>query len=131
MAKRLSDKQYAAIHYLALPKRGGLTYEQVAEEVGISDRSLRDWRKDDDFNEELKRQIMRNTLDRMPEVMASIPDHIIQDGNAAMFRTLLQAHSMLTDKVEMNTVSNNATDVDAMKAEIERMQRMRGRKAEE
>jgi len=125
MAKKLSEKQYAAIHYLALPKRGGLTYEQVAKEVGISDRQMRDWRKDDDFNEELKRQIMRNTLDRLPEVMASIPDHIIKDGNAAMFRTLLQSHGMLTEKVDVNTTNNGSTDVDSMKAEIERMRKAR------
>lgn len=122
MAKKLSEKQYAAIQYLALPKRGGMTYEQIAEEVGISDRQMRDWRKDDDFNDELKRQIMRNTLERLPDVMASIPDHIINDGNAAMFRTLLQAHGMLTEKVDMNTNNTGSnSDIDSMKAEIARM----------
>ena len=121
MAKRLNDKQYAAIHYLALPKRGGLTYEQVAEEVGISAFTLQKWRKDDAFNDELKRQIMRNTVDRLPDVMASIPDHIIKDGNAAMFRTLLQAHSLLTDKIEVETKDTGAADMDAMRAEIERI----------
>lgn len=126
MAKKLSEKQYAAIHYLSLPKRGGMTYEQIAEEVGISDRQMRDWRKDDDFNAELKSQIMRNTIDRLPDIMASIPDHIIEQGNAAMFRTLLQAHGMLTEKVDMNTSTNGgSTDVDSMKAEIERMRAMR------
>lgn len=122
MAKKLSELQIAAIEFLALPKRGGLTYEQIAEKVGVTDRTLRDWRKEDAFNEELKRQVVRNTLDRLPEVMASVPDHIINDGNAAMLRTLLQAHGMLTDKVEMETKgSGGAADIDAMKAEIERM----------
>jgi transcriptional regulator with XRE-family HTH domain len=91
MAKKLSELQIAAIEFLALPKRGGLTYEQVAEKVGITDRTLRDWRKDDAFNEELKRQVVRNTLDRLPEIMASTADH-----TAAMFRThgtdITQAH---------------------------------------
>jgi hypothetical protein len=122
MAKKLSELQIAAIEFLALPKRGGLTYEQVAEKVGITDRTLRDWRKDDAFNEELKRQVVRNTLDRLPEIMASTADHIINDGNAAMFRTLLQAHGMLTDKVEIDSKGNgSAADIDTMKAEIERM----------
>lgn len=125
MAKKLSEKQYAAIEYLSLPKRGGMTYEQIAEEVGITDRTLRDWRKEDAFNEELKRQVVRNTLDRLPEIMASTADHIINDGNAAMFRTLLQAHGMLTERVEVDNKSAGATDVDAMKAEIERMRAKR------
>lgn len=119
MAK-LNDKQYAAIAILSQPKRGGLTYEQVAEKVGVHRDTLLQWRKSDIFNDELKRQIMRDTIDRLPEVMASVPDHIINDGNAAMFRTLLQAHSLLTEKVEV-TDSGKSADIDAIRADIERM----------
>jgi len=119
MAK-LNDKQYAAIAILSQPKRGGLTYDQVAEQVGVSRTTLAEWRKRDDFNDELKRQIMRDTIERLPEVMASIPDHIINDGNAAMFRTLLQAQGLLTEKVEVATQSTG-NDIDAIKADIERM----------
>lgn len=119
MAK-LNDKQYAAIAILSQPKRGGLTYDQVAEQVGVSRTTLAEWRKRDDFNDELKRQIMRDTIERLPEVMASIPDHIINDGNAAMFRTLLQAQGLLTEKVEVATQSAG-NDIDAIKADIERM----------
>lgn len=118
MAK-LNEKQYAAIEYLALPKRGGKTYEEIAEEVGVHRDTLLKWRNDDEFNEELKRKIMRSTLDRMPEIFDSIPDHIINDGNAALFRTLLQAHSMLTERHEIETKDSNA-NADAVKAEIER-----------
>lgn len=117
MAK-LNEKQYAAIAILSQPKRGGLTYDQVAEQVGISRTTLTEWRKRDDFNDELKREIMRSTIDRLPEVMASIPDHIINDGNAAMFRTLLQAQGLLTDKVEVTT-QGNTEDIDAIKAKLD------------
>lgn len=119
MAK-LNDKQYAAIAILSQPKRAGLTYDQVAEQVGVSRTTLAEWRKRDDFNDELKRQIMRDTIERLPEVMASIPDHIINDGNAAMLRTLLQAQGLLTEKVEV-TAQANGNDIDAIKADIERM----------
>lgn len=117
MAK-LSDKQYAAIAYLSLPKRGGLTYEEVAAEVGVDVKTLREWRKKDAFNDELKREIVRVTLDRLPDIMASIPDHVINDGNAALFRTLLQAHGMLTDKVEVESKGTGAVDVDAIRARM-------------
>lgn len=116
MAK-LNDKQYAAIAILSQPKRGGLTYEQVAERVGVERTTLYHWRKDDLFNDELKRQIMRDTIDRLPEVMAAVPDLIINEGNAAMFRTLLQAQGLLTDKVEVST-QGNTEDIDAMKAKL-------------
>ncbi|QIG62613.1 HTH domain-containing protein [Sporosarcina phage Lietuvens] len=122
MAKKLTDKQYAAITLLSLPKRGGLTYEQVAEQVGVTRKTLAEWRRKDEFNDELKREIVRTTLDSMPDIMASIPAHIINDGNAALFRTLLQAHGMLTDKVEVET-KGSGSDVDAIKARLEDMRR--------
>ncbi|MBS4162021.1 hypothetical protein GWP49_33720, partial [Klebsiella pneumoniae] len=100
-------------------------FDQIAEEVGVSRQTLYEWRKNDSFNDELKRQIMRNTLDRLPEVMDFIPDHIINDGNAAMFRTLLQAHSMLTDNVVVENKNGSDTDIDEMKAQIERMRALR------
>lgn len=121
MSRKLSEKQIAAITLLSLPKRGGMTYEEIAEKVGIARSTLQEWRKDDAFNEELKRQIVRNTLDDLPEIMSSIPKHIINDGNAALFRTLLQAHGMLTDKVEVDTKNTSGNDIADMKAQIERM----------
>lgn len=119
MAK-LNELQLTAITILSQPKRGGLTYKQVAETVGVSEQTLHTWRKKDDFNDELKREIVRSTLDRLPEVMSSIPDHIINDGNAALFRTLLQAHGLLTERVEVAS-KDASTDVDALRADIERL----------
>ncbi|MFD2704645.1 phBC6A51 family helix-turn-helix protein [Salibacterium lacus] len=118
MAKQLSDLQYAAIALLAMPQRGGRTYPEVAAEVGVDERTLRRWRNDDDFNAELKRKIMNDTTDRLPEVMASIPDHIITDGNAAMFRTLLQAHGLLTEKHEVETKDSGSTDIASIRDKI-------------
>lgn len=117
MAK-LSEMQYAAIAILSLPKRGGLTYEQVAEQVGVDVRTIHRWRQDDRFNDELKRKIMRDTLDRLPEVQASIPDHIINDGNAAMYRTMMQSLGLLTDKVEVETTQKGAVDIEAIRAKL-------------
>lgn len=119
MAK-LTDKQMRAIAILSLPKRGGLTLDEVAEQVGVSRQALYEWRQQEDFNDILMRKIMRDTIDRLPEVQASIPDHIINEGNAALYRTMLQSLGLLTEKVEVST-DNKANDVDAIKAEIERL----------
>lgn len=117
---RLNEKQIAAIEFLAVPNRGGLTFKQIAEKVGVDESTIHRWRNDDTFYNALNRRIIRNTSDRLPEVLASVPDHIIKDGNAAMLRTLLQAHGLLTDKVEVDTKASGS-DTDAIKAEIERM----------
>lgn len=118
--RRLNEKQIAAIALLSAPKRGGLTYKQIAEEVGVAEKTIHEWRKLDHFNEEIKKQVLRNSVDRLPEIFDSIPDHITKEGNAAMFRTFLQSLGMLTEKVE---VENKAvdSDVNSIKAEIERM----------
>lgn len=121
--RRLNEKQIAAIEYLALPNKGGLTDAEIAEEIGIDRSTLYRWKNDDVFYRELTRKIIRNTTERLPEIMASIPDHIINDGNAALFRTLLQAHGLLTEKVEVESKGNDGADIDAMKAEIERFKR--------
>jgi transcriptional regulator with XRE-family HTH domain len=120
MAKKLTEKQIAAIEYLSLPNRGGLAYEQIADELGVDISTLYRWRNDDTFHSALTRKIIRNTADRLPDVLESVPDHIIKDGNAAMLRTLLQAHGLLTDKVEVDSKNNRDSDIDDMKAQIER-----------
>lgn len=119
MSKKLSELQVAAIEYLSVPKRGGLTYAEIAEQVGVSERTLLRWRDDDTFHNALNRKIVRSLSDRLPEVVESIADHIIIDGNAALYRTTLQALGLLTEKVEVDT-KGSGVDTGAMKAEIER-----------
>lgn len=118
--RRLNEKQIAAIALLSAPKRGGLTYKQIAEEVGVAEKTIHEWRKLDHFNEEIKKQVLRNSVDRLPEIFDSIPDHITKEGNAAMFRTFLQSLGMLTEKVEVNDGSKT-TDIDEMKARLAEM----------
>lgn len=119
MAK-LNDKQYAAIAILALPKRGNLTYKQVAERVGVAESTIHEWRKQDAFNDAMKTQVLRNAVEHLPDMFASIPKHVIDDGNAALFRTYIQALGMLTERLEVNT-KGEGVNMDDMKAEIARM----------
>lgn len=122
MAKRnLNEKQLAAIAILSMPNRGGLTYKQVAERVGVSEQTIHNWRKLDDFNNEIKTQVLRNAVEHLPDMYASIPKHVIDEGNAALFRTYIQSLGMLTEKVEVNSSSDSGANVDAIKAEIERI----------
>lgn len=120
MSKKLNEKQIAAIAILSQPKRGGLTYEQIAEEVGVARSTLFEWKKNDDFHNALKAEIVRTTSDRLPEVFSSMIENIIETGNAAAFRTLVQLHGLLTEKVEVNG-NESKTDMSDIKAEIERL----------
>lgn len=122
MSNRLNEKQVAAIAILSQPKRT-MTYEEIAKEVGVAKSTLFEWKKQDAFDKALNKEIVRVTKDRLPDVFDSIIDNIKQTGNAAAFRTLIQAHGMLTDKLEIESKQNPATDMEQIKREIEKYQR--------
>jgi len=117
--KRIETHHAIAIKYLALPKRGGKTMEEIATEAGVSRRAVYDWLKDPLFDRELKKEIVRQTTARLPEVMESLTDAVISEHNAAAAKLLLQVNGMLTDKVEVETKNGDVTDIDSLKARIQ------------
>jgi transposase-like protein len=120
----LKPEQLEAVKYLAQPKQGGLSHEQIAEKVGVTRQTLYRWRQDLKFNDEIKREINRNTLTHIPDVMNTLIKKAIEGDNKAS-ELLLKAQSMLNNVVEIedrkNPQKEQSTDIDAMKAEIERM----------
>ncbi|MGG1644149.1 phBC6A51 family helix-turn-helix protein [Paenibacillus sp. NRS-1782] len=117
----LEMKHYTAIRYLSLPPSERPTLAEIAEECGVTPSALYQWRQDSIFEAELKRQIVRNNVDDLPELIALIPKIAITEKNAAMAKLALQVHGMLSDKVEVSTTTNSGggTDIAALKARIE------------
>ncbi|MGG2024231.1 phBC6A51 family helix-turn-helix protein [Gottfriedia sp. S16(2024)] len=117
--KRLNAEHHIAIKYLSQPKKGGLTIEEIAEKAGVSRATIFNWRKEPLFERELKREMIRQSQDRLPELIESLAEIAIRDGNAAMAKLALQINGMLTDKVEVETkVTTNEVDIDALDDEI-------------
>jgi hypothetical protein len=116
--KHLTPEQTIAIKWLAQPKHGGKTHEEIAEICGVHRTTLFNWKKSDLFLRELKKEMVRSTLNRMPEVLESIPDHIIKEGNAAMLKTFLQMNDMLTE-THVVTDGNDKGDIDDLRSKIE------------
>ncbi|MCM3784328.1 phBC6A51 family helix-turn-helix protein [Neobacillus mesonae] len=123
MARQLTQEQYDAIAWLAQPKRGGKTHAEIAEIVGVDRSTLFEWKKNPVFEAELKRQMIRNSQDKLPELIESLADIAIRDGNAAMAKLALQINGMLTDKVEVETKATESTDVDALMSRIEALKK--------
>jgi transposase-like protein len=129
--KNLKPEQIEAIKYLAQPKQGGLTHEQIAEKVGVSRQTLFNWRQSVHFTDEIKREINRNTMHRIPDVIDSLLTQATKENqpSAKAAELLLKTVSMLNDQLTIEDRSkkdeNKATDIDAMKAEIERMKHLR------
>lgn len=117
--RRLNTEHLIAISYLAQPRKGGKTFEEIAQECGITRRTLQEWRKDPLFERELKAEMVRRSQDQMPELIESLAQIAIRDGNAAMAKLALQINGMLTDRVSIETGTSDSTiDYDALDAEI-------------
>lgn len=123
--KQLHASHYLAITELAKPSGQRKTVDEIAVLCGVHRSTIFEWKKDPTFERELKRQIVRGTIGRLPDVFEAIPDIIIKDGNAAMFKALLQAHDMLTDKVEVNTSDNSGNNIDraALQARLDKLKK--------
>jgi transcriptional regulator with XRE-family HTH domain len=126
MGKQLKPEQYIAIQYLAMPKYGGKTLQQIADECGVHRNTLLKWRKDRYFEEEWKREMKRKSQERLPEVIEAMADFAIREGNAAMCKLLLQLNGLLTDKVEVShtqKADDYEIDYDELDREIEEFEK--------
>lgn len=118
MAKQLTASQHIAIEWLSIPNKGGKTYEEIAGICGVHLNTLKQWRKDKAFDAELKRAIIRNNSDKLPELVESLAEIAMRDGNAAMAKLALQVNDMLTDRVEVDSKDSGGTDIEALKQRI-------------
>lgn len=117
--RRLNEKQLMAVEYLSTPNRAGMTFKEIAEEVGVAEQTLHRWRKDDAFYNAVNKAIIRKSQDRLPDMVDAAIDGVIDEKNAALFRTIMQAHGLLTDKIEVDAGSTAKADVDEMRKKIE------------
>ncbi|AWB45286.1 hypothetical protein DCC85_14330 [Paenibacillus sp. CAA11] len=130
MAKTLTSGQLIAIEWLAKPRKGGKTYEEIAEICGVTARTLENWRKDATFDAEFKRAIVRENSAKLPELVDSLSTIAMRDGNAAMAKLALQVSGMLTDRIEVDTKDSEGTDVEALKQRISAMRQTKGEASE-
>ncbi|WP_145412496.1 phBC6A51 family helix-turn-helix protein [Paenibacillus xylanexedens] len=130
MAKQLTQEQHDAIAWMAQPKRGGKTYDELAEIIGVHRSTLFEWKKNPVFEAELKRQMVRNSQDKLPELIDSLSTIAIRDGNAAMAKLALQINGLLTDKVEVETKDDGSRDLDALMQRLSTIKRVKSDEAD-
>lgn len=68
---QFDERQRLAIQLLALPGKGGLSYEQIAEQVDVSIRQFYRWCHNEDFKDAVVQTAMANLKDELPEVFAA------------------------------------------------------------
>lgn len=97
----LKPEQYITIQYLAQPRNGGLTQEEIAEKCGVSRQTLYKWRQSEEFQNELRKEIRRNAMDKLPEVIDAMVESAVKLKSAAAAKLILQATGMLVEKIEI------------------------------
>ncbi|MFB6362489.1 phBC6A51 family helix-turn-helix protein [Paenibacillus elgii] len=118
----LKPEQYTAIEWLSQIKHGGKTKEEIAQLCGVSRQTLHRWERDDEFQDELRKEIARGAMNRLPEVINAMVDSAITLKSAAAAKLIFQSCSMLVDEVrieETRRKSTEPTDIEALKAKLE------------
>lgn len=119
---KFSGQQAMAIEFMALPGRGGLSYEEIAEKVGISSRQFYRWRQEPEFKDAVVQMALINIKDDLPDVFqANIKN--AKKGNAKHIELIYKLMGMLVDMKEVE-VTKKGEDNDAIKDDIKRMRQM-------
>lgn len=124
MANKKPDELRAdAVYLLNTPKEDGemRTNKEVAEELGITTRTLFNWRKDQKFAQMVMDAGFRNTIiDKIPLIVNAMLQSAVNDGNAAAGRVLLQAAGQLDSKQTIE-VTHKRQDSDELRKAIEEL----------
>lgn len=118
----LNAGQWVAIEWLAQVKNGGKTQDEIAELCGVTRKTLWQWRRDDEFQQELKREMVRHTGDRLPDILNAMADSAITHKSAAAAKLILQANDILVDQVRIEAKVKEAVDVETLRARIAALQ---------
>lgn len=90
----LSNQQIAAIELLADPS---MTQKDVAAQIGVHQNSITNWKKNAEFQTELRKQVVRASRNGAPKVLAAMERGAMK-GNAAAAKLYLQAVGYLDNR---------------------------------
>jgi len=120
----LRPEQQLAIHYLAQPKQGGLTKEEIAKECGVSRQSLHNWEQSEDFQNELRSKIGENILSRIPEVAEAMIESAVKNKSSNAAKILFQSAGLFKSQVEYTNKNKEVAPVidrNALKLRLEKL----------
>lgn len=117
--KVLKPEQYKAIALMIYKDVNGLTNEQIAKEVGVNPSTLYDWKKREDFNNELLRQseeVQRSFLaDTYTQLRMIINSNKVNAGNKLKaIELVLKNQGRLKDVQEVTQTTEDKTIKDLL-----------------
>lgn len=120
-----------AASLLALPKKERPMMKEIAKEAGISERQLRNWKKEERFLQLIDQNVRNNVRGKMPDVLDALLDKAINDKSAKHIELVLKYQGVLKEQHthEVLNVEQNRHDMsefdsvdDDLTREIEELQ---------
>lgn len=90
MNGQLNPQQIKAAELMAADVAKTMNLEEIAQEVGVSRNTLYSWRKQDEFQAYLRKQIKSNLSERLPYLL-SLGIKFAEKGSGVHFTQLLKA----------------------------------------
>jgi transcriptional regulator with XRE-family HTH domain len=125
---RFSQQQIEAAKLLAEPYEDDgtfkrLTYAEIAERVGVTDRTLRNWRQDDAFIQLVNDLADKAMDDFLPRLYRSLKYRIEVDMSDKAIETALKRMGKLKDTSEVTATIKDEREDKAIESEIEALRR--------
>lgn len=115
---QFSEKQIQAIGLLSLPNKGGFTFDEIAEQCGISIRQLHRWRKQHEFKAAIVEQSLDNVKEVLPNVLKAHTKQA-EKGNVKAIELFYKLFGLLVEKQEIEqSISNHDKDNDQLAKEL-------------
>lgn len=129
----LEPWQQAAIVLLSTKREHKMTYEQIAEEVGVDPSTLYRFRQRDDVKDYILRYTMARIIDRIPEVVEVQAEQAINRGSVKSAELILKYAGLLAERriVDADVRAEVADVTDKDVEELERELAELRKKAEE
>lgn len=121
----LTAQQIVAVEFLIAKRGSNMTYAEIAEVAGVSVKTLERWRKQPEFQDELRRRALEIMGEALPQVLDTLTKKAIE-GNNKSIELFLKAlgilsgeHDLMARPVEIEDRSNDALEADIAKLEKE------------
>lgn len=119
----LSNQQLAAIELLADPS---MTQKDVAAQIGVHQNSITNWKKNAEFQTELRKQVVRASRNGAPKVLAAMEREAMK-GNAAAAKLYLQAVGYLDNReaAEVEQTKSRTLSMEELQARLAKYRKQR------
>ena len=94
MKRIFNEEQVIAIELLA---RGNKTYKEVADQCGVTTETLRRWRKDDEFQDQVRHACRQMLKEAEPMLYNIALEHAKKKGSFQHIKLLLERLERLED----------------------------------